>query len=73
MTHKKRYRDKVAEYQGLAFGCIPSQLVKISGQHKEKQSLAQYIMMEEANDDKGDNAMSNSKSLVLNRLQPSTS
>jgi len=39
---------------------------------KDKLSLIQYIMMEEPENDKADNARSNSKSSVFDRLQPST-
>jgi len=39
--------------------------VKITGQCKDKQSLAQDIRIEEVENDKGDNAIPNSKSSVL--------
>jgi len=45
--------------------------VRILGQHKDKQSLTQYIMAKEANDDVGDNAMPNSKSLMFDKMHPS--
>jgi len=45
--------------------------VKISRQRKDKQSLTQYVMAEEAENDKGDNATSNLKSPVIDKLQPS--
>ena len=50
---------------------IPSQLLRILGQRKDKQSLAQYIKYEEINDDKGDNVKTNPKSSMFDRLQPS--
>jgi len=57
----------------IGLGYVPSQSVKVFGQCKEKQSLAQYISMEEAENDNGGNATSNSEPLVFDRLQPSTS
>ena len=38
-------------------------------QHKEKQSLAQYITAKEANDDRGDHAMPSLNPSVFNGLQ----
>ena len=51
---------------------MPPGLVKIARRFKDKQSLTQYVMAEEVGNDKGDNAMSNPKSSVFDRLQPST-
>jgi len=51
---------------------VPPREVKISKWCKDKRSLIQYIMSEEAENDKGDNVMSNSKSPMFDRLQPST-
>jgi len=42
--------------------------VNIFGWHKDKQSLAQYITAEKVDDDKGDNATSNQKSSMLDKL-----
>jgi len=56
----------------IGLGYMPSQLVKILGWRKDKQLLTQYVTTEEANDDVCENATSNSKSSVLNRLQPSS-
>jgi len=46
--------------------------MEVSKRHKDKQSLTQYVMAEEARKDMGDNATSSPKSSMFNRLQPST-
>jgi len=48
------------------------QPVKILRQRKDKRSLAQCVMAEEAGNAKGDNDTSRPKSLVFHRLQPLT-
>ena len=54
----------------IDLGYISFQPAKISGWHKDKQSLIQYIALKEANDDVGDTATSNSKVSIFDRLQP---
>jgi len=51
---------------------VPSWMVKISRRRKDKHSLTWYITAEEAENDKGDNVVSNSKSSVFDKLQAST-
>ena len=57
----------------IGLGYVPSLSVKISRRRKEKQSLVQYVIAEEVANDEGENATSNSKSLVFDRLRPSMS
>jgi len=57
----------------LAISYLSPQPIRISGRHKDKQSLTQYITTEEVNDDTGENAMTNLKMLVFDRLQLSMS
>ena len=45
----------------IGLGHVPSQPVKTLELCKNKQPLTQYITIEEANDDVGDNAIFNSK------------
>jgi len=54
----------------ICLGYIPSLPVKISRWRKDKQSLTQYIIAEEVNDDESDNALSFLKSSMFDRLQP---
>jgi len=56
----------------MSLGYVPSWAVKILRWRKDKQSLTWCIMVEEDENDKGDNAMSNSKSSAFDKLQPST-
>jgi len=74
MTRKKWYRNRVTEFwhQGLALATCHSSRWKFEDAVKNKQSFTQYVMAEEAGNDKGDNAMFSPKSLVFDRLQPST-
>jgi len=53
----------------IGLGYVPFQPVKISGWCKELQSLVQYITMEEADAEDGDQATSSSRVLVLDKLQ----
>jgi len=55
----------------ISIGYIPSQPAKIRGWHKDKQSLAQNMTVEEANDVEDDNATSRARSLVFDKVQPS--
>ena len=56
----------------IGLGYMPSQPVGISRRHKDKRSFTQHVTAEEAENCKGDNATSCPKSLVFDRLQPST-
>jgi len=54
----------------IGLGCMPSHSEKISRWRKDKRLLTQYVMVEATGNDKGDNATSNPKSSVFDRLQP---
>jgi len=56
---------------GLSY--VPPQPMGISGRHKEKQALVQYITTEEVDDNESANAKTNPKTTVFDRLQPLTS
>ena len=56
---------------GLSY--VPPQPLRISGRHKDKQALTQYITTEEVDDNEGENAKTNPKTSVFDRLQLSTS
>jgi len=74
MTRKKMVQKQGDEIVTLtiSLGYMPRQAVKISKRRcKDKQPLTQYIMEGEAENDKGDNATSSSKSSAFDRLQPS--
>lgn len=46
--------------------------MRISGRHKDKQALTQYITAEEVDDNEGENAKTNPNTSVFDRLQSST-
>ena len=56
----------------IGLGYVPSQSVKILRRCKEEQSLVQYITAGEADNEGGDQATSNSRASVFDRLQPFT-
>jgi len=57
----------------VSLSYVPPQPMRISGRRKEKQALAQYITTEEVDDYEGENAKTNPKTTVFDKLQPSMS
>jgi len=56
----------------ISLSYMPSQPMKISRWGKDKWSFTKHNMAKEARNGKGDNGTSSLKSLVFDRLQPST-
>jgi len=56
----------------ISLSDIPSWAVKISRWRKDKLSLIQYIMVKDAKNDKGDNAMPNAESSMFTVQQVTT-
>jgi len=54
----------------IGLGYVPFQPVMISGRRKVEQSLVQYIMAEEADNEGGNQAIFHSRASISNRLQP---
>lgn len=46
--------------------------MRISERRKDKQTLMQYIIAEEVDDNEGENTKANPKTMVFDRLQPPT-
>jgi len=67
---QKQGNETVTPRIGLSYMSSPP--VRILRWHKDKRSITQYVMVEEARHDKGDNATSSPKSSMFSRLQPST-
>ena len=56
----------------VALGYVPPQLVRISGQHRDKQYLVQYITAEEITESDEEVVKNKPRSSVFDRLQSAT-
>ena len=72
-------QKKIQEQGGImavpkvGLGYVSPQPVRISGQRKDRQSLAQYVVAEEIIESDDEDVKNKSKSSVFDRLQSSTS
>jgi len=72
-TQKKIQEGGLVEVLKVGLGYTPVQPIMISGRHKAKQNMVQYISTEEIDRSEDENAQPPIKSSVFDRLQPSTS